>query len=314
MTISARTLPFAVLFCALLWGSAFPGIKAIFSEWERLGIESTFANRVLLAGVRFSFAGVLLLLMAKQPWKQWQQTAKGPLLLFAATQTFIQYVFFYTGLAVSSAVMGGLLVSTGSLWWLVLAPILLKSPWPNRKQWLLIALGACGVLFAVYKPGAGSGRPVLGAVLFCLSTLSGSIGVIVLQKVLPTMGARAATGFGLLLGGLMLVFTGVAAWPEIAQLFSSKVLVITAYLTLVSAAAFGLWNHLTQLFPVNLLAGYRFLIPICAVIESSLLVAGESPGIGIWLGGALVLSSVIALQQSSNQESSKKRPQPKKNK
>jgi len=290
-------LPFAVLLCAVLWGSAFPGIKAIFAEWDRLGVEATFSNRLLLAGVRFIIGGSILLLMAKQPWKEWQATPKGALLLFACTQTFIQYFLFYTALAVSSAVMDGLLVATGSFWWLLLAPLILKSPWPSRPQWMLIGLGAIGVLLAVYKPGAGSGQPVLGAVLFCLSTLSGSIGVIVLQRVLPSMGARAATGFGLFLGGIMLTLTGIAAWPEIISLFPPKVIWLTAYLSIVSAVAFGLWNHLTQLFPVNLLAGYRFLVPVCAVTESALLVAGESPGWGIAIGGIIVIAAVIGLQQ-----------------
>lgn len=306
MPITPRMLPFAVLICALLWGSAFPGIKAIFSEWERLGVEASFSNRLLLAGIRFIIGGSILLIMAKQPWKEWKQTPKGSLILFALMQTFIQYLFFYSALAVSSAVMGGLLVATGSFWWLILAPIILKSPWPNQKQWMLIGLGALGVLFAVYRPGAGSGNPTLGALLFCLSTLSGSIGIIVLQRVLPSMGARAATGYGLFIGGIMLTLSGVAAWPEIVQLFSPKVILLTAYLAVVSAIGFGLWNHLTQLFPVNLLAGYRFLVPVCAVIESSLLVTGESPGIGIWLGGAIVIASVVGLQRSSAQDASKK--------
>jgi drug/metabolite transporter (DMT)-like permease len=306
--ISTRMLPFAVLLCALLWGSAFPGIKAIFAEWERLGVEPNFSNRLLLAGIRFIIGGSLLLLMAKQPWQEWKRTPKLSLIAFAATQTFIQYLFFYSALAVSSAVMGGLLVATGTFWWLVLAPLILKTPWPSRSQWLLIGLGAAGVLIAVYKPGAGSGRPVLGAVLFCLSTLSGSIGVIVLQRVLPSMGARAATGYGLFLGGVMLTLSGVVAWPDIVSLFPPKVMLLTGYLATISAISFGLWNHLTHLFPVNLLAGYRFLVPVCAVIESSLLVTGESPGIGIWLGGVLVIAAVIGLQQYQTRSKNTRKP------
>ncbi len=72
---------------------------------------------------------------------------------------------------------------------------------------------------------------------------------------------------------------------------------IAAYLAFVSALGFGLWNHLTSLFPVNLLAGYRFLVPICAVVESSLFVSGESPGVGIWIGGVLVLAALVGLQR-----------------
>jgi len=289
--------PFAVLLCALLWGSAFAGIKAIYAEWESAGIEPDFPNRLLLAGVRFSIGGAALLLLARQPIKELRKTPWLLIMAFAATQTYIQYTLFYTALSISSAVLGGLLVASGSFWWLVLAPLILKTPWPTRVQWSLIAVGAVGVLLAVYKPGAGSGNPVLGGTLFIMSTLSGTFGLIVLQKVMKTMGAKAATGYGLFFGGIMFLLSGAAAWPDIVTLFSLKVIWLTLYLAFVSALGFGLWNYLTSLFPVTLLAGYRFLVPVCAVVESSLLVSGESPGLGIWIGGILVIFSIVSLQR-----------------
>jgi drug/metabolite transporter (DMT)-like permease len=302
VTVSIRLLPFAVLFCALLWGSAFPGIKGIYAVWEQNGIEPDFSNRLLVAGVRFTIAGFALLLLARQPLKEWQRTPKIKIIGFALSQTFLQYLIFYTALAVSSATLGSLLTATGSFWWVILAPLTLKTAWPNRNQWLLLTLGVAGVLIAVYKPGAGSGDPVLGAALFVLASLSGTIAVIILQGIVPTMRARAATGFSLSIGGLMLCVAGMFSWPIFAELFTTKVLLLTAYLACVSAAGFGIWNYLTTLFPVNLLAGYRFLIPICAVTESSLFVADESPGVGIFVGGALVITSVICLQRMHRQK------------
>ena len=297
VTISKHSLPFAVLLCALLWGSAFPGIKGIYADWEANGIEVTFSNRLLVAGVRFAIAGFALLLLTKQPWKELERTPKLRVAGFVLTQTFFQYLIFYTALAVSSATLGGILTATGSLWWIVLAPLLLKTAWPNRHQCVLLILGVIGVLIAVYKPGAGSGDPVLGATLFVIASLSGTLAVIILQGVIPTMSSRAATGFSLFIGGLLLCLAGIPAWLDFPMLFTPKVVLLTAYLTIVSAAGFGIWNYLTTLFPVNLLAGYRFLIPICAVTESSLFVAGESPGAGIFVGGLLVIISVVGLQR-----------------
>ncbi len=287
-----------MLLCALLWGSAFPAIKAIYAEWAERGIEPDMPNRLMLAGVRFMLGGLVLLLLARHPIRELKQTSFGRLFAFACAQTYVQYFLFYTALAVSSAVLGGLLVGSGSIWWLLLAPLLLKTPWPSRRQWAFIALGAVGVVFAVYKPGAGSGQPVLGGILFCLCTLSGSFGLIFLQKILKTMGAKAATGYGLFIGGCMFMLSGATAWSELATLFTPKVMLLTAYLAFVSALGFGLWNHLTSLFPVNLLAGYRFLVPVCAVVESSLLVSGESPGIGIAVGGAMVIAALVGLQRA----------------
>lgn len=297
MKISSRMLPFAVLVCAMLWGSAFPAIKAIYAEWRNAGLEPTMSNRFVLAGVRFMVGGAALLVIARKPLRELANTPLLGLLTFACAQTYIQYALFYTALAISSAVLGGLLVGSGSIWWLVLAPLLLRSPWPSSRQWGFIGLGAVGVLLAVYRPGAGGGQAVLGAVLFCLCTLSGALGLIILQKVLKTMGARSATGYGLLIGGILFMLSGIPAWSAMQELFSSKVILLTLYLAFVSAFGFGLWNYLTSIFPVNLLAGYRFLVPVCAVLESSLLVSGETPGYGIWMGGAMVVVSLIGLHR-----------------
>lgn len=300
MTITHRTLPFAVLLCALLWGSAFPGIKAIYSSWESVGIDPSFSKNILIAGIRFTLAGVLLLLIAKRPLQDLRKTPKCPLLFFTLLQTTIQYIFFYTALDVSSSILGGLLVSAGSFWWLLLAPLILKSPWPNKKQWALFAIGAIGVCIAVYSPGAGSGNTLLGVPLFLSSTLCGALAIIIYQKVSPFAGARAITGFGLSFGGILLILVGYSAWPSLPEMLTFKVILLTIYLAFVSAIGFGLWNYLSQLFPVNLLAGYRFLIPICAVTEASLLVKGESPGAGIFIGGAFIIFSIIYLQKMKN--------------
>lgn len=300
MKVTPRLLPFAVLLISLLWGSAFPAIKAIYAEWELIGVPQNLPNRFVLAGVRFVIAGIALLCIAKQPWIELKKTPRLALFGFACGQTYFQYVMFYTALAKSSAVLGGLLIGSGSIWWMILAPLILKTTWPTKRQWALIGLAVIGVLIAVYKPGAGSGDPILGAVLFCLSTLSGALALIILQRILPTMGAKAATGFGLLLGGVMLLLTGAASWSHIPELFTMKVILITVYLAAVSAIGFSLWNYLTSQFSVNLLAGYRFLVPICAVVESSLFVSGESPGVGIWIGGICVVVSLCFLQRMKN--------------
>jgi len=301
MTISHRNLPFAVLLCALLWGSAFAGIKAIYAAWESIGISADLSQRVLIAGIRFMIAGAALLLIAKNPIKEWQQTPKKNLLAFSLLQTYLQYICFYSALAVSSAVLGSLLASTGSFWWLLLAPLILKSPFPNRKQWCLFLLGAIGVAIAVYDPGNGAGNVTLGVILFLCSTFCGALAITIYQKVTPTMGARAATGFSLFIGGCLLVLTGFSAWHQVLDLLSPTVIMLTLYLAVVSAIGFGLWNYLSQLFPVHLLAGYRFFIPVCAVIESSLLVKGESPSIAIGIGAVFVVLSIIGLQLCRNQ-------------
>lgn len=286
-----------VLVCALLWGSAFPCIKMVYLDWDRRGIEVGLTDLWWFAGIRFTLAGFVLLLLSKQPFADIRATARTPLLLFAVTQTLGQYVFFYIGIALASASLASLLVATGSFWWMLLAPLMLRSPWPTKKQWLAIATGAVGVALATAKPSNGEAFSFLGLGALLISTLMGALGLIYFSKVRPTIGPRAATGFSLFVGGLALLALGGPAFARAGELFSPQAGFLTVWLAFVSASAFTLWNHLSSLHPVNLLASYRFIIPAFGVMESLLLIPGEKATWGLLVGGVLIVASLLVAQR-----------------
>ncbi len=279
-----------VAVCAVLWGSAFPGIKLVFAHWAERGVEADFAARSLFAGVRFVAAGLGLLMLAKAPLKEWARTPRHLILAMAAAQTVGQYVCFYLGLSLSSGALAALLVSSGSFWWVLLAPPFLGSAPLTRRQWLVLLAGATGVTLAVYSPGVHEGNPRLGGVLILAANFFGALGLLAFQRVKRTMGARAGTGFSLFLGGVVLTALG---WPAIAAdglaWFDGYVWAWTAWLAFVSAAAFALWNHLSTIFPAPELATYRFLIPLAGVFEALLLLDGETLTPAMVAGGVVVL-------------------------
>lgn len=291
-----RVLP-PMLICALLWGSAFPCIKLVYQEWKNTGIEAELTDLWWFAGVRFTISGAALLLLSKQPLKDIKASPPRLLAIFTITQTAGQYLFFYFALSVATGSLNSLVVSTGSFWWLLLAPLILKTPWPTRWQWLAILGGAVGVTVATYSPGSEESGSVLGVFSMLMATLLGALGVITFSKLKPTIGPRAGTGFSLFAGGLILLLVGAPAFGHAASLFSPKILWLTLWLAFVSAAAFTLWNHLSTLHPVNLLASYRFLIPVCGIVESLLFIPSEQATLGLFVGGLLVVVSVIVAQR-----------------
>src|SRR5690606_35088471 len=172
-------------------------------------------------------------------------------------QTIGQYICFYLGLTLASASLAALLESTASFWWMLLAPLTLRLPWPNRKQWLLLAVGGLGVSIAVYSPGESSEHPVLGTLILMAGFFFGVLGVISFHYVRPTMGSRAGTGFSLFLGGLIFLLLGGDAWLELTQWLNLYTGLLTLWLIFVSAAAFALWNHISNQIPVSQLASSR---------------------------------------------------------
>ena len=303
MRLKKPPLLLLVLLCAMLWGSAFPVIKLVYAHWKEAGIAVGLSEIWLFAGVRFTIAGLGLLPTARQPLRELRATPPGLLIGFTLSQTFFQYVFFYLAVAVAGGALAAMLVATGSFWWMLLAPLFAKSvPWPSRVQWLAIVAGGVGVTLAVYAPGAGAGKPLLGTLLQLAATLCGAMGMIFFGRIKPTMGSRAATGLSLGLGGIGLVVLAFPAWGSALELFDFYVIAWTLWLAFVSAAAFSLWNHLSTLYPVPLLASYRFLIPVCGVVESLIFLKAESAGWGLIVGGVIVIASIWWAQRLEQRE------------
>jgi drug/metabolite transporter (DMT)-like permease len=294
-----KVLP-PVLICALLWGSAFPGIKAVYGIWKQAGIVASAADCWWFAGVRFTLSGLMLLLVARRPWDEYRATPKRALFSFSMTQAFGQYLLFYLAISVASGSLSGLLSSLGSFWWMLLGPLVAGVAWPTRGQWLAVLSGGIGVaLAAAAAPGASgaaAGKTWLGVLLLLGSTGLGTLGLVQFAALRKTIGARAATGFSLLFGGLGLLLAGATSFPKAAQLMPPAAMGITLWLAFVSAAAFSLWNHLSTLHPMPLLAGYRLLIPLAATAESMIFL-GERPGWGFAAGAVLIFGSLVALQR-----------------
>lgn len=290
---SPATLFACVLLCACLWGNAFPSIKGVYGHWQQQGLDIGIYDRWLFAGIRFTIAGLGLLLIARRPWAEWKQTPIRYLAVLSLGQTFLQYVFFYIGLSLASGSLGALMASTGSFWWMLVAPLMLGVAWPGLRQWCGLIVGAVGVTMAVYAPGTGGEEPFWGALCVILSTLFGSIGIVIFTKIKPTMGARAATGFSLFFGGLGLCLVGFPAWSGVMELFDAYVVGMTVWLACISAVGFAVWNQLSTLYPVSVMASCRFFIPICGVVQSLVLLDGESAGWGLWVGGILVIASAL---------------------
>lgn len=279
------------LICAFLWGSAFPVIKLVYGHWLDRGIEIDFTVRTLFASVRFIPAGIVLLILAKAPLRELSQTPLRWLAALSVTQTVGQYLFFYLGLALLSGSLASLLGSSGSFFWVLLAPLFLKKPFPNRKQWFWLVAATVGLGIAVYNPADVSPAPLLGTAAIFASCLCGALGMIAFQYLRPTMGSRAGTGFSLFFGGCLFALISHRGWHMLPQIFDLYTIMLTCWLIIVSATAFSIWNHLSTLYSPNLMASYRFMIPLCGMMESLLLLPGERMSLGLGIGAVIIVGS-----------------------
>ena len=133
--------------CCILWGSAIPVIK---TGYRILSVDSAdTASQIVFAGIRFALAGILVLLFASIREKH-MVLPDGKVFRYAIpvcfAQTFVQYFFFYIGVAHTSGVKGGIITGLGNFIAILMACLLVKNEKMTGRKLAGCILGFAGVV------------------------------------------------------------------------------------------------------------------------------------------------------------------------
>ena len=256
--------------CCLLWGSAFPAVKA---GYALLHVAKTdTAAQMLFAGWRFLAAGLILLALAATQRKRLvpPRDQIGRVVALGFVQTTLQYVFFYVGLAHATGVKSSIMNATGAFFGVILAHFLYRDDRLTPRKIAGCLLGFAGVL-AVNLGGKGldfefsllgEGFVVIAAFVLAAASIWG-------KTISQKMESMVMTGWQLFIGGAALLAIGFAAGGHLGH-FDVRSLALLAYMAGLSATAFALWSLLMKHNPVGMLAVFNFLIPVFGVLLSAL--------------------------------------------
>ncbi len=262
--------------CCALWGSAFPAVKG---GYALLKVAPTdIASQLLFAGWRFALAGAILLIVAmamKKPVLAMSRRQAGQVALLGLTQTAIQYVFFYIGLAHASGVKSSIMNATSVFFSVVLAHFLYADDRLSGRKALGCLIGFMGVVVVNLGGGAlgfdftllGEGFIVIAAFVLAAASIYG-------KRLSRSLDPMVMTGWQLFVGGLILTAAGMGMDGEL-QGFDLTSGALLLYLALLSSVAFAVWSLLLKHNPVGMIAAFNFLIPVFGVSLSALFL-GES--------------------------------------
>ena len=266
-----RVVVLLASFCCLLWGSAYPAIK---NGYALFAIAATdVPSKMLFAGYRFLFAGLLLLIMAvigrrdvfRLSWKNLREIT-----VLGLTQTSIQYVFFYVGLAYTSGVKGSILNATGTFFSVLMAHFIYHNDRLSLNKVLGCLIGFAGVMVVNFNRDLldfnftllGEGFVVIAAFVLSAATIYG-------KKVSQTMDSIILTGYQLTVGGAVLVLAGYLTGGTLTG-FTLKSSALLLYMVLLSSAAFALWTILLKYNRVGLVTVFNFLTPVFGAALSAI--------------------------------------------
>lgn len=260
----------AAILCTLLWGSAYPSIKTGYILWE---IEAhDIPAQMVFSGMRFLLAGSVLVFLAyvlKRPALDINGVKLRQLTVLGVTQTTLQYVFFYIGLAYTTGMKASILNATMTFFSVILAHFIYTNDKLNQRKILGCSIGFAGVVIVNFNGSfdvsftlAGEGAIIFAAFVLAASSIYG-------KKVSQTIDPMQMTAWQLSIGGAILLAMGFATGGDVGTINTASVLLLV-YLALLSSVAFTLWSLLLKYNPVGMIVIFSFLIPVFGAVLSGL--------------------------------------------
>ncbi len=256
------------VFCCILWGSAFPGIK-IGYEW--LNIRGA-GSQILFAGWRFFLAGAMTFIIFSIKDKKLLRIKKSSIPAIIGQgflQTSVQYFFFYIGLAHTTGARGSVITASNAFFSIITAHFIMKERLDRRKV-LGCIIGFLGVIIVNMTPGTFESAFTLkgeGFVLIC--AVAYGVSTVTTKLISGYEKPESITAYQLMIGGGILVAMGYAVGGEIGR-FDLKSGILFFYLAFLSTIAFTIWAVLLKSNPVGRVAPFGFTIPIFGTLLSGI--------------------------------------------
>ena len=277
------------LICTALWGSAFPCIKI---GYELFAIDSAdTASVILFAGIRFFGAGVLVIIfgsIGKRKFLAPKVSSWGRIFVLSMLQTVIQYLFFYIGLAHTTAVKGSIIQGAGTLFAILFSCLIFRSEAFTGYKLSGCIVGFIGIIM-INLTGSGLTMEFAlnGEGFLILSSVSYALSSICLARFGAKDSPVMLSGWQFLLGGAIMTAAGLLMGGHLNN-FSKEGALLLLYMMFISAAAYSLWGILLKYNSVSSVTVYGFLTQLFGTAFSALILK-ETDSINIFTLISLVL-------------------------
>lgn len=257
---------------AVSWGWAYPLIKLGFQEF--CITSDMTGSKMLFAGIRFFFAGAIILCVSKFLHRDFSLRGLKDLwfiVVFSLLNTTLHYAFFYIGLSHAPGARSAILNSMSVFTVVIFACFFFKSDKMTPMKLVGIVIGVAGIL-ALNLGGKESGHFTwLGDGMIILNALCSASASLLTRGMIKRVDVFVGTGYSLGFGGLLLVIVGL--WMDgCLPVITPLGMVYLVLLTLISTVGFVLYNKLLTCNPVGKVAIYNSLIPVVGAVTSCIFV------------------------------------------
>ena len=267
--------------CCILWGSAIPVIK---TGYHFLQVDSSdTASQIVFAGIRFTLAGILVLIFASIREKKVMLPDR-TLLKYAIpvclAQTVGQYFFFYIGVAHTSGVKGGIITGLGNFIAILLSCLVFR----NERMTSQKIAGCVLVVINLMGNSLDMGFKLIGEGFILIAQLSYGMSTVLINLFSKKVSPVVLSGTQFTMGGIVLTLIGIGMGGRLGNITTGGLSI-----ALVSAVAYTLWSILLAWNDVSKVAIFGFVNPLCSVILSALILGEVKQAFNVGSLVALVL-------------------------
>ena len=258
--------------CCILWGSAIPVIKTGYRLMEVDAADT--ASQIVFAGIRFTLAGLLVLIFASIRERKVlipDRTILKYAVPVCLAQTVGQYFFFYIGVAHTSGVKGGIITGLGNFIAILMACLIVRNERMTGRKMAGCVLGFAGVVVInLMGKSLDMGFTLTGEGFILISQVAYGISTILINIYSKKVSPVVLSGTQFTMGGVVLTLIGIGMGGHLGNITAVGVVIIF-YLAMVSAVAYTLWSVLLAWNDVSKVAIFGFVNPLCSVILSALI-------------------------------------------
>lgn len=258
--------------CCILWGSAIPVIKTGYRLMEVDAADT--ASQIVFAGIRFTLAGLLVLIFASIRERKVlipDRTILKYAVPVCLAQTVGQYFFFYIGVAHTSGVKGGIITGLGNFIAILMSCLIVRNERMTGRKMAGCVLGFAGVVVInLMGKSLDMGFTLTGEGFILISQVAYGISTILINIYSKKVSPVVLSGTQFTMGGIVLTLIGVGMGGHLGNVTAVGVVSIF-YLAMVSAVAYTLWSVLLAWNDVSKVAIFGFVNPLCSVILSALI-------------------------------------------
>ena len=258
--------------CCILWGSAIPVIKTGYRLMEVDAADT--ASQIVFAGIRFTLAGLLVLIFASIREKKVlipDRTILKYAVPVCLAQTVGQYFFFYIGVAHTSGVKGGIITGLGNFIAILMSCLIVRNERMTGRKMAGCVLGFAGVVVInLMGKSLDMGFTLTGEGFILISQVAYGISTILINIYSKKVSPVVLSGTQFTMGGVVLTLIGIGMGGHLGNITAVGVVIIF-YLAMVSAVAYTLWSVLLAWNDVSKVAIFGFVNPLCSVILSALI-------------------------------------------